>query len=71
MSGQGSPDARLRWGAGIAVLLLIVIVVLTDLFGRLFVDETFRVSDLMLGSLIGALLLIIGIDVSKRWPFGK
>jgi uncharacterized membrane protein YgaE (UPF0421/DUF939 family) len=65
------PDSRLRWAAGVAVLLLIVVVVLTDLFGRLFVDETFRVSDLMLGSLIGALLLIIGIDVSKRWPFGK
>lgn len=51
--------------------MLIIVVVLTDIFGRLFVDATFRISDLMLGSLIGALLLLVGIDVSKRWPIGS
>ena len=61
-------QSRLRWGAGTVILILIVIVVLTDIFGRLFVNDQFNVSDLMLGTLIGAEMLIIGIDVSKRWP---
>lgn len=64
-------SARLRVGAGVVILILIVLVVLTDLFGRLFVDGQFRVSDAMLGTLIGALLLLIGIDLSNRWPWSN
>ncbi|MGV0984987.1 MAG: hypothetical protein ACOYB2_10560 [Limnohabitans sp.] len=66
---DGGTQGRLRLTAGVVILCLIIVVVLTDVFGRLFVDSNFRVSDLMLGTLIGALLLIVGIDVSKRWPF--
>ena len=71
MSGtqNGGSSGRLRLIAGGVILFLIIVVVLTDLFGRLFVDATFRISDLMLGTLIGALLLLVGIDVSKRFPF--
>jgi uncharacterized membrane protein YgaE (UPF0421/DUF939 family) len=69
-NGDGGAQGRLRLIAGVVILVLIIVVVLTDVFGRLFVDSTFRVSDLMLGTLIGALLLLVGIDVSKRWPFG-
>lgn len=70
MTGNGGgSQGRLRLTAGAVVLILIIVVVLTDLFGRLFVDEQFRVSDMMLGTLMGALLLLVGIDVSKRWPF--
>lgn len=68
-NGGGGTQGRLRLIAGGVILILIVVVVLTDIFGRLFVDATFRVSDLTLGTLIGALLLIVGIDVSKRFPF--
>jgi hypothetical protein len=58
-------------GTGIVILVLIIIVVLTDLFGRLFVDDRFSVSDLMLGTLVGAELAIIGIDAQRNrwWPF--
>lgn len=58
-------------GAGVVILILIVFVVLTDLLGRLFVDGSFRVSDAMLGTLIGALLLLVGIDISTRLPWDK
>ena len=68
-NGDGATQGRLRLAAAGVILFLIVVVVLTDVFGRLFVDANFRVSDLMLGTLIGALLLLVGIDVSKRWPF--
>jgi len=68
-NGGGPVQSRLRIGAGIVILLLIVVVVLADVFGRLLINGEFRVSDLMLGTLIGALLLLVGIDVSKRWPF--
>ena len=67
--GSGNGNGRLRLLAGIVVLLLIAVVVLADIFGRLLVDDQFRISDLMLGTLLGALLYIIGIDVSRRWPF--
>jgi hypothetical protein len=66
---NGEKQKTLRLLAGIVLLILIIIVVLVDLFGRLLVDDHFRVSDLMLGTLIGALLLLVGIDISKRWPF--
>lgn len=72
MTGSnGEKQRNLRLVAGIVLLLLIVFVVLVDLLGRLFIDASFRVSDLMLGTLIGALLLVAGIDISKRWPGGK
>ena len=67
-NGTSEKQKLLRLIAAIALLLLIVIVVFVDLFGRLLIDNEFRVSDLMLGTLIGALLLLVGIDVSKRWP---
>jgi TRAP-type C4-dicarboxylate transport system permease small subunit len=54
--------------AAAVLLALIVLIVLVDVFGRLLVDSSFRISDLMLGTLIGALLLLVGIDVAKRWP---
>lgn len=67
ISGAG-PSGRFRLVAAAVLLALIVLIVLVDVFGRLLVDVGFRISDLMLGTLIGALLLLVGIDVSKRWP---
>jgi glycopeptide antibiotics resistance protein len=64
------PGTRLRWGAGVVILLLIVVVVLVDVFGRLFIRDTFNISDVMLGTLGGMLLLIIGIPLARgHWPF--
>jgi hypothetical protein len=70
LNGNGEKQRSLRLLAGVVLLFLVVVVVITDLFGRLFIDAGFRVSDLMLGTLIGGLLLVAGIDISKRWPPG-
>ena len=59
---------RLRLIAGAVILVMIVLLVTVDTLGRLFVDPTFRASELFLGTLIGALLLILGIEVASRIP---
>ena len=68
--GDDDDERRLRGRAALVLLGLIIILVLVDVFGRLLVDPSFRVSDLMMGTLIGAFLLLVGIDISHRWPFG-
>jgi len=70
MAGPGTNGAnrRLRISIGVVLLVLVAIVVLVDIFGRLFVDGEFRVSDLMLSTLIGALLVVAGLIVPpRRW----
>lgn len=62
---------RLRVVSGGVILALIVLLVAADTFGRLLLRPDFTVSELFLGSLIGALLLLVGIDVAARWPGGK
>lgn len=59
---------RLRVVSGAVILGLIVLLVVVDSLGRLFVRPDFRVGELFLGSLIGALLLLVGIDVASRFP---
>ena len=59
---------RLRVTSGLVILGLIVLLVVADTAGRLFIEDNFRVSELFLGSLIGALLLLAGIDVAARIP---
>ena len=59
---------RLRLIAGAVILVMIVLIVTVDTLGRLFVDPAFRASELFLGTLIGALLLILGIEVASRIP---
>lgn len=59
---------RLRLIAGAVILLMIVLLVTVDTLGRLFVDPSFRASELFLGTLIGALMLILGIEFVNRFP---
>lgn len=59
---------RLRAVAGVVILALIVFLVVVDSFGRLLVSPDFRVSDVFLGTLVGALLLVLGIEVASRIP---
>ncbi len=75
--GQGSPQRdpaeerllrRLRLIAGSVILLMIVLLVVVDTLGRLFIDPTFRASELFLGTLIGALLLLLGVEGISRLP---
>lgn len=62
---------RLRVIAGGVILSLIFFLVVVDSLGRLFIDPTFRVGEIFLGSLLGALMLLIGIDVAARLPGRK
>ncbi len=65
MSGPPLHHARSAIVAVFAALVIFVTV--ADVGGRLFVDPSFHISDVMLGTLVGALLLALGIDVSRRW----
>ena len=62
---------RLRFIAGIVILALVALLVIVDSFGRLLVDRDFHVSELIVGSLIGALLGVLGIEGLSRLPGGK
>jgi hypothetical protein len=59
---------RLRLIAGMVILLMIVLLVVVDTLGRLIVDPTFHASELFLGTLVGALMLVLGIEVVSRLP---
>ena len=47
---------------------MIVLIVSVDTLGRLLVDPQFHASELFLGTLIGALLLLLGIEGVSRLP---
>lgn len=59
---------RLRVIAGIVILVMIVLLVTADTLGRLLVSPDFHASELILGTLIGALLLLLGIEAVNRLP---
>lgn len=73
---SGASDAedrllqRLRFIAGAVILACIVFLVVIDPIGRLFVSPDFHVSELILGTLVGALLVVLGIEGVTRLPFG-
>jgi hypothetical protein len=50
---------------------LLVFLVGADTLGRLFIDKSFHVGDVVYGSLIGALLLLLGVETAARFPGGK
>lgn len=57
---------RLRGTAAITVLALLVLLVISDVFGRLFLDRDFHVSEVIFGTLAGALLILLGIEGAAR-----
>ncbi len=59
---------RLRLIAIIVILAMIVLVVVGDTLGRLYIDPNFHASEVALGTLIGALLLLLGIETVNRLP---
>lgn len=59
---------RLRLIAGGVILTMIVLIVVVDTLGRLLIDPSFHASELFLGTLIGALLLLLGIEGVSRLP---
>ena len=50
------------------ILCMIVLLVAADTFGRLLISPTFHASELILGALIGALMLLLGIETLYRLP---
>lgn len=62
---------RLRLIAIGVILTMIVLVVTVDTFGRLFIDPAFHASELFLGTLIGAMTLLLGVEGVTRIPGKK
>lgn len=62
---------RLRLIASGVILTMIVLVVSVDTLGRLLLDPTFHASELFLGTLIGALMLLLGVEGVTRLPGRK
>lgn len=58
---------RLRVIAGFAFLGLVVVLALADTFGR---GADLHVSEFIFGSILGALLLVAGVEGAARF-FGK
>jgi hypothetical protein len=72
--GGPPPDVlfrRLRAVSVIVILGLIVFLVVVDALGRLIVDPSFRVSEVFLGTLVGALTLALGLEITSRLPIGR
>jgi uncharacterized membrane protein YgaE (UPF0421/DUF939 family) len=68
---SGSEDAllkRLRLAAGIVTLSMVVLLVVADVVGRLFIDPSFKVSEILFGTLVGALLAFVGVETLVRLP---
>ena len=59
---------RLRLGSVVVILVCIVFLVVIDPVGRLFIDPNFHASELVLGTLIGALLLLLGVEAANKLP---
>lgn len=59
---------RLRIVVAVVFSSLIVLLVVFDNVGRLLIDPSFRTSDFIFGTLIGALLLLLGVETLVRLP---
>gem|GEM_PF-1887923 len=71
VANETPPDRliqRLRAVSAAVILALIVFLVVVDAVGRLFITADFRVSEVFLGTLVGALMLVLGIEVASRIP---
>ncbi len=52
---------RLRLIAVGVILVMIVLLVTVDTLGRLFIDSQFHASELFLGTLVGAMIPLLGV----------
>lgn len=67
--GSGGPleerlRRRLRFVAGVTLLVLIVVLALADTFGR---GADLHASEFIFGSILGGFLLIIGVEGASRF----
>lgn len=74
-NGSGDTEGRiLRRMQAVAAgffIALIVLMVIADNVGRLFIDPTFHVSEVLFGTAVGALLALLGVGVSNLRLPGK
>lgn len=59
---------RLRVAGGAVTIVMLVLMVVADSFGRLFIDPTFHISDIVFGTLVGAMLALVGVEGLIRLP---
>ncbi len=60
--------ARLRLIAGVVILAMVVLVVVSGIIGRFLFGQAFPADSLVdLGTLIGALVVLVGVDVPSRF----
>lgn len=50
---------------------MIVLLAGADTFGRLFISPDFHASEVILGTLVGTLIVVLGIEGLNRLPGGK
>lgn len=62
---------RLRLISGIVIIVLIVLLVSADTLGRLFINPDFHASEVIVGTLVGTLIVVLGIEGLNRLPGGK
>ena len=62
---------RLRFIAVGVILTMIVLVVTVDTLGRLLIDPNFHASELFLGTLIGSMVALLGVEGVTRLPGRK
>jgi hypothetical protein len=59
---------RLRLACGYVSLGCMVLLLLADTFGRLLFDPSFHVSEILFGTLVGALVAFVGVEALVRIP---
>lgn len=68
--GANGSLRRLRIVAGSVLTSIVTFMLLAEaVAGSFGIRADYRVEPVILGTLIGALLLIIGIEVGSRWPW--
>lgn len=69
---SGAPNGslrRLRVSAGVVLTGVLAVMLLADVIAGSFgIRADYRVEPVVLGTVLGGLLLIIGIELGSRWP---
>lgn len=63
-----SLQRRLRVVVAAVFVVLLVALVVLDSVGRLLIDPNFRTSDFIFGTIIGAILLLLGVEGLNKLP---
>jgi hypothetical protein len=62
---------RLRLSTGYALGAVLSLMLLAEVFrGNFGIALDYRVEPIIVGTVLGAILLIVGIEVGSRWPWG-